>query len=96
MNVNEKFYLCQCPVCEQGLVRPRVAMASHQYLRCAVCDECEAVWSDAMLRDRQIRDSHGILTFPLSDFPIWSPDARWANSEDLRLLGWYSKRYFEA
>ena len=66
------YYVSNCPVCEQGLVRVRTCLSEHAMHGIFLCDECEAAWQDPQLlhRIRQIdlpnqkRDSQTSNTSP--------------------------------
>ncbi len=85
------YYICPCPVCEQGLCRVRVCEAEDRCFACVVCDECEAIWTDPTLEVRLPRSSEESPKCPNCDIEIWSESTRWADAADLCLLGWYSK-----
>lgn len=46
------FYIAQCPICEQGLVRVRIHSERRNLSPFFVCDECDAAWSDVKLSSR--------------------------------------------
>ena len=91
------FYVCQCPVCEQGLCRVRVSTTEEQAsFGCVVCDECDATWTDPTLKERFKQPSPEFPVCPKCDVQLWGEQSRWADEVDLCLLGWFSQSIAES
>jgi ssDNA-binding Zn-finger/Zn-ribbon topoisomerase 1 len=96
--MSQQYYVGTCPVCEQGLCRVRIYDSNNQFLSCVVCDECDATWTDTSLckSSRFRQPGSEVSVFPGSDIDLWGEPTRWANADDLLLLGWSSKNFVDA
>ncbi len=90
--MNEPFYFVRyCPICEQGRCRVRISTTrDHRMFGCVVCDECEATWLDPSLEQRFRQPNPEVPVCPQSNVQLWGEMSRWANRDDLCLLGWYT------
>ena len=89
---NRLFYVCHCPICQQGLCRVRVSTTDDQSIfGCVVCDECEATWTNPSLDERYQQLDPEVPICPKSHVQLWGEMSRWADEVDLSLLGWRSQ-----
>lgn len=89
-------YLGTCPVCDGGLCRVRVCgVAQNQLHPLAVCDECEAIWTEPDLAQPHTYSRAESPISPVTHDPIWSEANRWATVEDVCWMGWYEFVYIE-
>ena len=83
------YYVSQCPVCDQGLVRVRICVISSEMTPIFICDECDAAWSDPGLVNRLRMASEQ----PASDAHLcenpWGENTHWATAPEIALLGLY-------
>jgi hypothetical protein len=98
--VSPKHSISFCPICGGGLCGVRICgiTATHaqpppqrQIHGLIVCDECEAVWLEPDLEsDHQYPDAVDARC-PICDEPLWGPQSRWADRNDIADLGWASR-----
>lgn len=93
MPTSKLLYICQCPVCEQGLLRPRICESKSNPLNSVaaiVCDECDAAWTSPTLLERMLTRADGAPSSTGCQESLWGPRSHWASLEEVYLLGWYN------
>lgn len=89
-------YLGVCPICDGGLCRVRTCgVAKKKLYPLAVCDECEAMWTEPDLRCSHFVSTPSEARSPVDGEPIWQEPNRWATVEDVYFFGWYEYVYID-
>ena len=88
-------YAGNCPVCEDGLVRPRTCgVRSGSLYGLLVCDECELTWRSPDLTEPSEPLDPETGACPISGENVWDQTNRWSTQEDICLFGWYHRMFF--
>lgn len=93
MTTSKLLYICPCPICEQGLLRPRICTSDStppESVAAILCDECDAVWSTPSLQERILTQNEGEPACPRCKKSLWGTQTHWATLEEIYLLGWYN------
>ncbi|TWU49601.1 hypothetical protein [Rubripirellula reticaptiva] len=53
-----------------------------------VCDECEAIWLAPDITTPHQYPAVEDAQCPICHDPLWGPQSRWANADDIDTLGW--------
>lgn len=77
-----------CSVCGTGTIGIRVAASSCSVV--GMCDECDAVWLDALLQDGPHFLPQPELPCPRDGSSLRSPPAHWADEVEAGNAGWRS------
>jgi hypothetical protein len=75
-----------CSVCATG--NPGIRVAASGKIVVAMCDECDAVWLDAHLRDGPYSPEQPDLPCPGEGSSLRSAPAHWASSAEAEVAGW--------
>jgi hypothetical protein len=81
-------HIGECPVCVNGIVRVRTCHGGGETHLIAVCDECEAIWTDPDISNRRgFADAEKALC-PICDQPLYGPQSHWSVPIDLQGTEW--------
>ena len=79
-------HLGTCSICGTGSVGVRVSASGMCVV--AMCNECDAVWSDQQLRDEPQFPRAPDLPCPGDGSSLREPPAHWASLPEAKALGW--------
>lgn len=90
-----------CPICGGGLCGIRICGVaprrdperaddshSNEPHGLVVCDECEAIWLDPDVTTAHQYPAAEDARCPICKEALWSTSSRWADWDDIKVLGW--------
>ena len=78
-----------CPVCGAGLCGVRVYEGGEAGIYpLAICDECEAIWTEPDLDRKPIFPDPEDARSPVDGQPLWGESSHWADLQEIAFVGW--------
>ncbi len=88
-------HIGECPCCVNGLCRVRSCCDNGQLHLYAMCDECEALWTEPSTdASRQFPDIDNPQC-PICNGPLYGPHAHWAEASELSNTPWSAVAIFD-
>lgn len=81
-------HIGECPVCVNGLARVRTCGEGESRHLFAICDECEAVWTEPdTAASRRFADAEDPRC-PLCDLPLYGEQSHWSMPSEVEGSPW--------